>query len=82
MPKAIVTSNIPGITSQNVGKQAHNTVSNPHRLSHKIADEISAKHDRHSWSSDLGTQKINTASVGEDHGVEDGRDEGTPVEKA
>jgi len=77
----IVTDKTVPQTSQDIGEVVHNTVSNAHKRSHAIADKISARHDQHGWNSDLGRRIHNTASVGEDHGWQDGTDEKSPVEK-
>lgn len=82
MGKAVILDNVPR-TSQDIGKQVHNTVANPHSKSHEVAEEIARKHDRHSWNSDLKRTTPDTTSKGEDIGGpgNDGRDEQTPVEK-
>lgn len=78
----IVTDNTVNSTSQNIGKVAHDTAGHSaHKRSHAIAEEISQRHDRHSYQQSVGLQVHNTRHTGEDHGLEDGRDEQTPVEK-
>lgn len=77
----IVTDNTVPQTSQE--GTVKNTVSHPHKASHKVADELIKKHDTHAYDQNQGRKVHNTSSVGTDIAtLQDGRDEQTPVEKA
>jgi hypothetical protein len=59
-------------TSQDMGRQVHNTNLH-HSRAHDVADEIVEKHDRHVFKQDLGRRVHNTASsaASGDHGLHD-----------